>query len=67
MLQKIRKAMQDKSNNQPKSTTIFNELINKRKKTMSKLYGSVDYNNLKFEYVSKVFMSIWIVKNFLMQ
>ena len=49
----IRKAIENKSNKQPKSTTIFNEFINKRKKTMSKLYGSVDYNNLKFEYVSK--------------
>ena len=26
------KTIEDKSNNQPKSTTIFNELINKRKK-----------------------------------
>ena len=32
MLQKIRKPIEDKSNNQPKSKTIFNELINKRKK-----------------------------------
>ena len=42
---------EDKSNNQPKATIIFNELINKRKKIMSKLYDSVDCNNLKFEYV----------------
>ena len=41
----------DKSNNQSKATTIFNELINKRKEIMSELYDSVDYNNLKFEYV----------------
>ena len=34
-----------------KATIIFNELINKRKKIMSKLYDRVDYNNLKFEYV----------------
>ena len=33
-------------------TIIFNELINKRKKLMNKLYDSVDYNNLKFEYMS---------------
>ena len=45
------KQTEDKSNNQPKSKTIFNDLINKRKKIMSKLYDSVDYNNLKFEYV----------------
>ena len=43
--------MEDKSNNQPKAKIIFNELINERKKIMSELYDSVDYNNLKFEYV----------------
>ena len=42
---------EDKSNNQSKATIIFNELINKRKELMSELYDSVDYNNLKFEYV----------------
>ena len=47
------KPIEDKSNNQPKSMTIFNELINKRIIIMSELYDSVDYNNLKFEYVSK--------------
>ena len=46
------KPIKDKSNNQPKFTIIFNELINKRKKLMNKLYDSVDYNNLKFEYMS---------------
>ena len=46
-----KKPIEDKSNNQPKSTAIFNELINKRKKLMSELYDSVDYNNLKFQYV----------------
>ena len=46
------KPTEDKSNNQPKATAIFNELINKRKELMSKLYDSVDYNNLKFEYVA---------------
>ena len=45
------KPIEAKSNNQPKATIIFNELINERKKIMSKLYDSVDYNNLKFEYV----------------
>ena len=45
------KLIQDKSNNQPKSTSIFNDLLNKRKKIMSELYDSVDYNNLKFEYI----------------
>ena len=45
------KPIEDKSNNQSKATTVFNELINKRKKIMSELYDSVDYNNLKFEYV----------------
>ena len=45
------KPIEDKSNNQSKATIIFNELINKRKELMSKLYDSVDYNNLKLEYV----------------
>ena len=45
------KSTEDKSNNQSKATIIFNELINKRKELMNKLYDSVDYNNLKFEYV----------------
>ena len=45
------KPIEDKSNNQSKAAIIFSELINKRKKIMSELYDSVDYNNLKFEYV----------------
>ena len=45
------KPIEDKSNNQSKATIIFNELINERKKIMSELYDSVDYNNLKFEYM----------------
>ena len=45
------KLIEDKSNNQPKSTSIFNDLINKRKKIMSESYDSVDYNNIKFEYI----------------
>ena len=43
--------IEDKSNNQSKATTIFNEYINKKKIIMSKLYDNVDCNNLKFEYV----------------
>ena len=43
------KLIEDKSNNQPKVTTIFNELIKQRKDLMSELYDSVDYNNLNFE------------------
>ena len=45
------KPTEDISNNQPKATAIFNELNNKRKEIISELYHSVDYNNLKFEYV----------------
>ena len=45
------KLIEDKSNNQSKATIIFNDLINKRKKITSELYDSVDYNNLRFEYV----------------
>ena len=45
------KPIEDKSNNQSKITIIFNDLNNERKKIMSELYDSVDYNNLKFEYV----------------
>ena len=45
------KPIEDKSNNQLKAATIFNEPISKRKELMNKLYDSVDYNNLKFEYV----------------
>ena len=45
------KPSEDKSNNKSKATIIFNDLINKRKKIMSELYDSVDYNSLKFEYV----------------
>ena len=37
------------SNNQSRAATIFNELMNKRKELMNKLYDSADYNNLKFE------------------
>ena len=40
------KPIEDRSHNQS-----INELINKRKDLMKELYNSVDYNNLKFEYV----------------
>ena len=45
------KPIKGTSNNQSRAATIFNDLINKRKELMNKLYDSVDYNNLKFEYV----------------
>ena len=46
-------AIEDKPNNQSGATIIFNDLVNKRKEIMSELHDSVDYNNLKFEYVGK--------------
>ena len=65
------KLIEDKSNNQSKATIIFNELINERKKIMSKLYDSVDYNNLKFEYVGPTkdvsFYEYKDLKNFLVK
>ena len=48
------KLTEDKSNNQSKATIIFNDLTNKRKTIMNKLYDSVDHNNLKFEYVGPI-------------
>ena len=45
------KPIEDKSINQSIASIIFSDLINKRKKIMSELYDSVDYNNLKFQYV----------------
>ena len=45
------KPIEDKSNNQLKAKITFNDLTNKRKKIMSELHDSVDYNNVKFEYV----------------
>ena len=48
-----RKPIEGTPNNQSKARIIFNELINKRKKLMTKLHDSVDYNNLKFEYMTK--------------
>ena len=45
------KPIEDKPNNQSRATIIFSELINKRKELMRELYDSLDYNNLKFQYV----------------
>ena len=47
------KPIEDKPNNQSRAAIIFNDLINKRKELMNKLYDSVDYNNSEFEYVSR--------------
>ena len=47
------KPIKDTPNNQSRATIIFNDLINKRKELMSELYDSLDYNNLKFEYVGR--------------
>ena len=49
-LKEERKPIEDKPNNQSRATIIA-DLINKRKELMSKLYNSVDYSNLNFEYV----------------
>ena len=40
------KPIEGTPNNQSKARIIFNELINKRKELMNKVYDSVDYNNL---------------------
>ena len=63
------KPIEDTANNQSRARIIFNDLIIKRKELMSKLYDSVDYNNLNFEYVSptKDFMNTGILENFLLQ
>ena len=66
------KLIEDKPNNQPRASIIFNDLINKRNELMSELYNSLDYNNLNFKYVDPKnnyvsFMNIEILKNFLTQ
>ena len=65
------KPIENKSNNQSRAATIFSELISKRKELMNKLYDSVDYNNLKFEYVGPTedvsFYEYIDSKEFLMQ
>ena len=45
------KPIEDKSNNQSRAAITFKDLINKRKEIMSELHDSLNYNNLKFEYV----------------
>ena len=50
-LKEEKKAIEDESNNNSRPAIIFNELINKRKDIMKNLYDSVDYNNLKLEFV----------------
>ena len=47
------KPIEHKSNNQSKAAIIFNNLINEKKDLMKELHDHVDYNNLKFGYVSK--------------
>ena len=47
------KPIEGTSNNQLTAATILNELINKIKELMNKLYDSVEYNNLNCEYVSR--------------
>ena len=47
------KPIESTCNNASRAVTIFNELINKRKELINKLYDSVDYNNLKFGYMTK--------------
>ena len=44
------KATEDKSNNRSMAKNIFDDLVKERMNTINKLYESVDYNNLKFEY-----------------
>ena len=48
------KPIKDTPNNQSRAAIIFNDLISKRKEVMSKLYDSVDYIYLNFEYVSSI-------------
>ena len=50
-LKEKRKPIEDKSYKQEQNINKFNELINKRKELMGKLYDSVGYNNLNFKYV----------------
>ena len=61
------KSIQGKSNNQSRAIIIFNEPINKRKNIMNELYNCINKKKLYFEYVDLTknvnFMSIWILKN----
>ena len=45
------KPIKNTSNNHSRATITFNDLINKRKELMSKLYDKVDYKDLKFWYI----------------
>ena len=45
------KPIEDKSNYKSQIAIIFDNLINKRKDLIKKLYDGADYNNLKFEHV----------------
>ena len=45
------KANNNNINNKSKAEIIFDIVINESKKVLSELYDSIDYNNLKFEYV----------------
>ena len=48
------KPIEDESDIKSKATTIFNKLINERKKIMSELYDSVDYKNLSMWVLLKM-------------
>ena len=50
-LKKQTKPFKDKSSNKPKAKAISNDLINERKEMTNELYDSVDYNNLKSEFM----------------
>ena len=45
------KPVEGTPNNHSRAVTMFNELINKRKELMNKLYDGADHNNLKLEHV----------------
>ena len=45
------KPIENKSNNKSKAASIFDSLINKRKRLMKELFDNVDHSNLKFEFV----------------
>ena len=45
------KPIKDTSNYQSRAIITFNDLLNERKKIMNNLYDSVDYKDLKSEYV----------------
>ena len=65
------KLTEDKSNSTSKAAIIFDDLMNKGKGLTKELFDRVHYDNLKIEFkykfkynLIKVFMSIWILKNF---